>query len=214
MDRVYGFLFAVALVAGIPAMLAEPSLAVLYVIMISFAGFASRGVAYYRRLFSRSIGGVSSGDPKYALLGFLPASLGLFFSWTTDLLLGLAVAVLVAVAEETFRAGAVVVLRNTGLSGYSAVVAANVAWVAYHFVLHEFSFFYLFYLAVGAVVFTFVLVKAGVGVAALAHLLANGFAAWVAVSSSSASGSTTSLAFGAFVVVFALLLGVSGRAFR
>jgi len=183
----------------------------MYAAMLAFAPLAAKGVEYYRSLLGRYIPGRDSETPDYrwALLGLLPVPLAYAFSWT-DWIYGLIAVVVVAVAEETFRAGAVVLLRDQmRMDPWVAITTANGAWIMYHFVLRPLSLDYLVFLLIGATVFTAALVKGGLGAAVLAHILSNSLAAWVIVSVVGGAESVD-LMLGATLVLIALFIGVSG----
>ena len=210
-DYAYTALLAFSLVFGIAVCLADPAFTVLYALMIAMAPLATKGVGYYRSLLGRYIPGSESEKPDYrwALSGILPIPFAYMFSWT-DWLYGLIAVIVVAVAEETFRAGSVVLLRDQlQLDPWIAVATANATWIAYHFVLKPFSVDYLVFLLIGAVVFTTALVKGGLGAAVLAHVLSNSLAAWVVISVAKPQPSVD-LMLGAVLVLVALFIGVSG----
>jgi len=212
-DHVYSALLAFSLVFGIPLCLADPSFTILYALMIAMAPLAARGAGYYQSLLGPYVPGEESGaDYRWALLGLVPVPFAFMSSWT-NWLYGLIAVVVVAVAEETFRAGSVVLLRDQlQLSPWLAIIAANLAWIAYHFVLKPFSLDYLAFLLLGAFVFTLALVKGGLGAAVLAHILANSLAAWVVISVTGTSAPQVNLMLGVVLVLIALLIGVSGVA--
>ena len=212
-DHVYSALLAFSLVFGIPLCLAHPSFTILYALMIAMAPLAARGAEYYRSLLGPYVPGREEGaDYRWALLGLVPVPFAFMSSWT-NWLYGLIAVVVVAVAEETFRAGSVVLLRDQlQLSPWLAIIAANLAWIAYHFVLKPFSLDYLAFLLLGAFVFTLALVKGGLGAAVLAHILSNSLAAWVVVSVTGTAPQQVNLMLGAILVLIALLIGVSGVA--
>jgi len=183
-DYAYTAFLAISLVFGIAVCLADTSFTIMYALMIAMAPLASRGVGYYRSLLGEYLPGLESEKPDYrwALLGILPIPLAYAFSWT-DWIFGAIAMIVIAVAEETFRAGSVVLLRDQlRLDPWIAIAVANGAWIMYHFVLKPFSLEYLVYLLFGAMIFTLALVKGGLGAAVLAHLLSNTLAAWVVIS--------------------------------
>ena len=213
-DHVYAALLAFSLVFGIPLCLADPSFTVMYALMIAMAPLAARGAEYYRSLLGPYVPGREEGaDYRWALLGLVPVPFAFMSSWT-NWLYGLIAVVVVAVAEETFRAGSVVLLHDQlRLNPWLAIMTANLAWIAYHFVLKPFSLDYLAFLLLGAFVFTLALVKGGLGAAVLAHILANSLAAWVVISVTGTSApQRVDLMLGAVLVLIALLIGVSGVA--
>ena len=210
-DYAYVSLLAFSLVFGIALCLADPAFTAMYAAMLAMAPLATRGVDYYRSLLGRYLPGSESDKPDYrwALLGVLPIPFAYMFSWT-DWILGTVAVIVVAVAEETFRAGSVVLLRDQmRVDPWIAIAVANGAWIAYHFVLKPFSVDYLVFLLIGAVVFTTALVKGGLGAAVLAHVLSNSLAAWVAISVAKATPQID-LMLGAVLVLVALFIGVSG----
>lgn len=212
-DHVYAALLSLSLVFGIPLCLADPSFTILYALMIAMAPLAARGAEYYRSLLGPYVPGREEGaDYRWALLGLVPVPFAFAFSWM-NWIYGLIAVIVVAVAEETFRAGSVVLLKDQlQLDPWLAITIANTAWIAYHFVLKPFSLDYLAFLLLGAFVFTLALVKGGLGAAVLAHILANSLAAWVVISVTGTSAPQVNLMLGVVLVLIALLIGVSGVA--
>lgn len=209
-DPVYTMLLAFSLIFGITLALADASFVVLYAILIALSPLASRGLDYYRSI-SEYVDIHQDYDYRYALLGLLPLSLMVEFSWT-DMLLGSIALIVVAVAEETFRAGSVVLLRDQiGLPGNLAIVTANAAWISYHFIQKPYDPHYLVFLIFGAIIFTIALIFGGIGAAVLAHILSNSLATWIAISVSG-TAQTVDITLGGILALIVFLIGVSGFA--
>ena len=184
-DRALGFLFALAAVGGIPLALAGPTCAFLYVFMFFSAPFAIRGWHFICRV----LGERPRIDYRWALLGLIPVAFSpLTASWGD--VLGAIALVVVAIAEEFFRAGAAVLthylMEDVGLRGRPfavlSLIVANLLWIAYHGVHRDLTGGYVLFLVVCATVFSLALVKGGLGAACLAHILTNALASWVVLS--------------------------------
>ena len=211
-DPVYAFFLTFSLVFGIALALAQPSFVVLYSLLLALSPFAARGLEYYRSIFREDIGLLESEgyDYRFALLGLLPLPLAVNFSWTDTIFGGMAL-IVIATAEETFRAGAVTLLKDRmNVDGWFAIVIANMAWIMYHFIQKPFTFGYFVFLLFGAMIFSLVLVMGGIGAAVLAHTLSNSLATWIALSVSGAK--TVDITIGGILVLILFIVGVSGFA--
>ena len=212
-DPVYTLLLAFSLVFGVALALADPSFVVLYALLIALSPLASKGLDYYRSLVNEYIEVDERYDYRYSLLGFLPLAFMVEFSWA-DVIMGSIALIVVAVAEETFRAGSVVLLRDQiGLPGNLAIITANAAWISYHFIQRPYDLHYLVFLVFGAIIFSLALIMGGIGAAVLAHILSNSLATWIAISVSG-TVQTVDLTLGGILALIVFLIGVSGFAKR
>lgn len=183
-DYIYISLFSFSLVFGVYLALLDIRFSVLLLVMYAFAPMAIKGLDLYQSTFEQLTGIEREAYPKYqyALLGLIPAFLASFASWEFMLVGGIA-SIVIAVAEETFRAGAFTLLKqDLDLDPALSLVTANVAWLLFHFAQRPFDLLYAFWLFLCAILFSIALTKGGLGTAVLAHILTNSLAQWIVLS--------------------------------
>ena len=187
MDKIYTVLLTFTFIFSIPLCIRFPEYTILYALMIIFSPLALQGTEIYRKVLGKILPGRETGNEyTWSFMGFVPGLFAVLAEWgsvnTAVLMFGAIAAIMVAVSEETFRAGSIVYLLRTGLKPQYAIVIANAMWILFHFAIRPFDLFYFLFLSVAAIVFTFVLVKGGLGAAVLAHILSNSLASWIVLS--------------------------------
>jgi len=215
-DPVYMSLLAFTLIFGVWAALVEPAVTILIVVAYALSPLAVSGLGDYQHVFGEMTGISGENKPRYefAMLGVIPAILANVASWSS-LATGAILAVVVAVSEETFRAGAYTLLRRQMyFPPVVALLTANGAWLMYHFAQRPFDLMYAVWLAICAIVFSAVLVKGGLGAACLAHVLTNSMAQWISLAAygSGEQGITVGALALVVLVVFAIsMIGGMGK---
>jgi len=214
-DKIYLALLAISLIFSIPVCLRFPEYSILYSIMIFYFPFALTGLKMYRRSLGKLVPGREVGNQYlYALLGLplgLLAFLGEWQNLSALVIYGAIVIILVAVAEETFRAGSIVLFSKfLKIDVMWSIFFANLSWILFHFAIRPFNLWYFVFLCIAAVVFTVCLIKGGLGTAVLAHIISNSIASWIVLTTYSVGTATLSYSSLAVLMVIVFAIPILG----
>jgi len=193
-DKLFTLFFAAAMVYGLWSGLASAGYLLAFntnTLMVTAIAFTISSLSWIKR--ARPL----EDQVVYIALCVIPIGLRTFFqlpifsSWeasadaTWQQQIGFTLQVaglwsLVAVAEEAFRAAMISYLEGLGIfekSLWLRALAANILWLAFHFVQRPFDpwayRWYIAWLFISGLVMTFVLIKAGLGAAVAVHWLVN-----------------------------------------
>ena len=213
-DPIYMSLLAFTLIFGIWTALVFPETSILIFIAYALSAPAIAGINEYQRCFEHITGISGEKRPRYeyAILGVIPAILAQSLSWTT-IATGAILAVVVAVSEETFRAGSFILLKkNMQFPPEISLLIANGAWIAYHFAERSFNISYAGWLIICAFIFSIALVKGGLGAACLAHILTNSMGQWISLTAYGEQAPPISALALAILIIF--MIAVAGGSMK